>query len=58
MYSLAVARVSSLVALRLLDEELLPFSIKNYTAEIYNNIVQIIQFVKDNLMGTRKTSKY
>ena len=47
MYSLAVSRVASLVTLRLLDDEVLPFNITNLTSSIYNNIVYSIQHIKE-----------
>ena len=47
MYSLAVSRVASLVTLRLLDDEVLPFNMTNLTTSIYNTIVHSVQHIKE-----------
>ncbi|XP_063429978.1 N-acetylated-alpha-linked acidic dipeptidase 2-like [Mytilus trossulus] len=48
MYSLAAARVASLVTLRLLDEELLPFNITFYTSKVYNAIIKTVMLIRES----------
>ncbi|VDI78054.1 N-acetylated-alpha-linked acidic dipeptidase [Mytilus galloprovincialis] len=48
MYSLAAARVASLVTLRLLDEELLPFNITFFTSKVYNAIIRTVLLIKES----------
>ncbi|CAC5363654.1 NAALAD [Mytilus coruscus] len=48
MYSLAAARVASLVTLRLLDEELIPFNITFFTSNVYNAIMKTVLLIKES----------
>lgn len=58
MYSLAAARVASLVTLRLLDEELLPFNITFFTSKVYNAIIRTVLLIKESSSKLLSTGKY